>query len=551
MPPFRCRSSPFAKAETVLAAYASAGKNEGLLKNVKSYQDLSFSSFSVFPLMALFATGTYVFGSSTSNCKEKESKFSSSKDAIEELSRKLKSTRKSLRQKYQLPKHIQDRKVSITTSDEGTTCISFKLHQFSAPMESAATLINGIAKETSLSVVEVAPLNTSSTSKKASFEPEKLALVYEDGSGSVLVYPPDNRNPRSLGELMFFKDGEVTTQEIDSLVKAYETSVTASILSRRQSVLESTPMIPFNAAQPERSQKGGPEEKLEQLGARVFTPSSTTAGRGYRWSDLAGYENVKRDVEDTILLAVKHPEMYAEITKATRDRVEINKPRAVLFEGPPGCGKTTCARIISSMSEMPMIYIPVEAIMSKFYGESENRLSEIFKCCEEIGPCIIFLDEIDSLATSRSSTSMHEATRRVLSVLLRNLDGFEDRGEKKSVLVAATNRKADLDAALISRFNLSVRFDLPDEQTRSAIFKCYAKHLSENERQILAHGAVNFSGRDIKDVCELAERRWVSKQIRKSKDALSSIAPDVEEYQKAVKDRLLSFDMHNQQDVEY
>ena len=143
---------------------------------------------------------------------------------------------------------------------------------------------------------------------------------------------------------------------------------------------------------------------------------------------------------------------------------ETNRPKCILFEGPPGCGKTTSAKIISQQVEIPLVYMPLEAIMSKFYGESESRLAEIFEAAAAMGSVILFIDEIDSLATSREA-GLHEATRRILSTLLRKIDSFESDGEV--LVICATNRKKDLDPALISRLDLSIRFELPDARTRS------------------------------------------------------------------------------------
>ncbi len=112
--------------------------------------------------------------------------------------------------------------------------------------------------------------------------------------------------------------------------------------------------------------------------------------------------------------------------------------------------------------------MPLEAIISKYYGEKESRLAEIFKASQAMSSVILFIDEIDSLATSREA-GLHEATRRILLTLLRKIDLFESVGEV--LVICATNRKKDLDPALISRTDITIRFELPDATSCSAIFK--------------------------------------------------------------------------------
>ena len=239
-------------------------------------------------------------------------------------------------------------------------------------------------------------------------------------------------------------------------------------------------------------QDDSPQGILERHGCTVFVPGAKQ--NNLDWDYLAGYDYIKRDIEDTVLLALTHGHVYDQITQSTRMKDETNRPKCVLFEGPPGCGKTTSAKIISSQVKIPLIYMPLEAIMSKFYGESENRLAEIFEAAQGMGKCILFIDEIDSLATSRE-TGLHEATRRILSTLLRKIDSFESDGEV--LVICATNRKKDLDPALVSRLDLAVRFELPDQKTRSLIFQRYAKQLSSEDLTKLGELAEHLSGRDI------------------------------------------------------
>jgi len=316
--------------------------------------------------------------------------------------------------------------------------------------------------------------------------------------------------------------------DIDIILKAYEEAfkpkanpmgVGADKRGTNQSKAKSKSINPLKGItggdESQEEQDDSPQGILEKHGCTVFIPG--VHKNSLDWDYLAGYDYVKRDIEDTVLLALTHGHIYDQITQGTRMKDETNRPKCVLFEGPPGCGKTTSAKIISAQVKIPLIYMPLEAIMSKFYGESETKLAEIFEAAQGMGKSILFIDEIDSLATSRE-TGLHEATRRILSTLLRKIDSFESDGEV--LVICATNRKKDLDPALISRLDLAVRFELPDPKTRSLIFQRYAKQLTQEELVRLGELSQYLSGRDICDICKDAERRWASKYIRKEVDTL-------------------------------
>ncbi|OIW14011.1 hypothetical protein TanjilG_09362 [Lupinus angustifolius] len=389
-------------------------------------------------------------------------------------------------------------------------------------------------------------------------------------------------------EIEFIKKGSLSPEELDAFVSVLQlasnkTAQTNTLEKKAREENEQVPSVDVSIS------------SLEAMGVIIYglnEPIGISNGE-ILWDNIAGYEHQKRVIEDTILLALHSPEVYDDIARETRHKFESNRPRAVLFEGPPGTGKTSCARVIANqavccfqiyyscslhgliialVSEypafpnprnksigssggclpagifgqekgegvdpqisafgggVPLLYVPLEIVMSEYYGKSERLLGKVFSLANSLpNGAIIFLDEVDSFAAARDS-EMHEATRRILSVLLRQIDGFEQ--DKKVVVIAATNRKEDLDPALISRFDTIVAFGLPDHQNRQDIASKYAKHLSEPELDELASVTENMSGRDIRDVCLQAERSWASKIIRGqvSKDGERAKLPPLQEY---------------------
>ena len=270
-------------------------------------------------------------------------------------------------------------------------------------------------------------------------------------------------------------------------------------------------------------EQDNPETALRRLGASVYHEHGALD-----WNYIAGYEDVKRKIRESIIMPLQNPDIYDSIARLTRRSFETNRPSAILFDGPPGVGKTTIARIIAGEVKIPLVYVPVESIMSKWYGQSSQNLSAIFDNTEFLGSAILFLDEIDSLAGSRNS-SMFEATRRILSVLLRRLDGIDS--VSNTITIGATNRRGDLDPALISRFDQTISFPLPDAKERAAIFGGYARHIDKNDLLSFGEQTQGISGRSIKDICEYTERRWARKIIIQKAEA---VAPPAEYYRYSI-----------------
>ncbi|CAH0493123.1 unnamed protein product [Peronospora farinosa] len=396
--------------------------------------------------------------------------------------------------------------------------------------------------------IEVLPVPLDSSSLVESNDQPAVTYLYANGSGS-FHFLRDTSSVQAPSKFVFYKDEFLTQREIDAVVSAYKeiyspANVAAffrhNLEQRRKNALVGRGRNPTTSTATDSKEEA--IQELQSLGIDVFEP--TPNENSLTWDSLAGYENVKLEIEDTVVLALQNPELYERIAQKTRCRYESNRPRAVLFEGPPGTGKTLSARIIAQQAGIPMIHIPIESVVSKWYGDSEKKMSAIFDACEKLNGAIIFIDEIDALAGDRSGGTMHEASRRILSVLLQKVEGFASA--KKTTVVCATNRKQDLDAALVSRFDLSIRYNLPDEKTRRAVFARYAKQLSDEELTELAAVSPQLSCRDIKEICEYAERKWASKVLKK-KETME--LPTLQTYMEAVKAHTNGLSNHFQPNV--
>lgn len=272
-----------------------------------------------------------------------------------------------------------------------------------------------------------------------------------------------------------------------------------------------------------------PETKITEAGARIYHAEN--------WLDfdyIAGYEKLKNRIKTAIIIPLNHQNISEKMLRLTRRTYETNAIKAILFEGPPGTGKTTMSKIIGKHIGCPVIYVPIETILSKWYGESSKKLGELFDAADRYEKNIIFIDELESLATTRDD-EMHEETRRLLAVLFCRIDGYTKF--QKSILIGSTNRKGLLDEALMNRFDVVMHFHSPNLDERTAIFSNYAMHLDNNSLRKLARKSKNFSGRDIKHVCEAAERTRVTRIANKQE---TELAPSLEDYMEELKLRKIS-----------
>jgi len=216
------------------------------------------------------------------------------------------------------------------------------------------------------------------------------------------------------------------------------------------------------------------------------------------YEDIGGLKRELRLVREMIELPLKHPELF--------QRLGIDPPKGVLLYGPPGTGKTLIAKAVANEVDAHFISISGPEIMSKYYGESEQRLREIFEEAKENAPSIIFIDEIDSIAPKREEVT-GEVERRVVAQLLTLMDGLEARGEV--IVIAATNRPDAVDPALRrpGRFDREIEIGVPDREGRKEILEIHTRGMPLDENvdlDQLAELTVGFVGADLEALAKEA-----------------------------------------------
>jgi len=216
------------------------------------------------------------------------------------------------------------------------------------------------------------------------------------------------------------------------------------------------------------------------------------------YEDIGGLKRELRLVREMIELPLKHPELF--------QRLGIDPPKGVLLYGPPGTGKTLIAKAVANEVDAHFISISGPEIMSKYYGESEQRLREIFEEAKENAPSIIFIDEIDSIAPKREEVT-GEVERRVVAQLLALMDGLEARGEV--IVIAATNRPDAIDPALRrpGRFDREIEIGVPDKEGRKEILEIHTRKMplaEDVDLEELAELTNGFVGADLEALCKEA-----------------------------------------------
>jgi len=247
-----------------------------------------------------------------------------------------------------------------------------------------------------------------------------------------------------------------------------------------------------------------------------------------KWDDVGGLEDVKQELKEAVEWPLKHPDTF--------QRLGIRPPKGTLLYGIPGTGKTLLAKAVASESEANFISVKGPELLSKWVGESEKGIREVFRKAKQAAPTVIFFDEIDAIASARSGNDTDSGvTKRVVNQLLTEMDGLEELEDV--AIIAATNRPDILDAGLMrpGRFDRHIQVKEPDEEARLSIFKVHTKDMplaKDVDLKKLAKNTDKYVGADIEAVCREAAMLTLRDNLEASeipykyfKEAIDKVKP--------------------------
>ncbi|XP_052853655.1 outer mitochondrial transmembrane helix translocase [Drosophila gunungcola] len=236
------------------------------------------------------------------------------------------------------------------------------------------------------------------------------------------------------------------------------------------------------------------------------------------WSDIAGLDAVIQELRETVVLPVRHRELFS--------RSQLwRAPKGVLLHGPPGCGKTLIAKAMAKDAGMRFINLDVAVLTDKWYGESQKLATAVFTLAQKLQPCIIFIDEIDSFLRMRGSGD-HEATAMMKTQFMLQWDGLMSSANSCVLVLGATNRPQDLDKAILRRmpaqFHIGVPLDCQRQAILQLILQSEQQHPSVNLME-LARLTPGFSGSDLRELCRHASmhrmRQFMREKLNTGEDA--------------------------------
>ena len=256
-----------------------------------------------------------------------------------------------------------------------------------------------------------------------------------------------------------------------------------------------------------------------------------------KWDDVGGLEDAKQELQEAVEWPLKYPDTF--------QRLGVRPPKGTLLYGVPGTGKTLLAKAVAHESEANFISIKGPELLSKWVGESEKGVREVFRKAKQTAPTVIFFDEIDSIASTRSGNDGDSGvTKRVVNQLLTEMDGLEELEDV--AIIAATNRPDIIDPGLMrpGRFDRHIKVDVPSEEARLAIFEVHTKNMplaKDVNLKKLAKNTEGYVGADIEAVCREAAMLTLRNNLEASeipnkyfKEAIEKVKPASSEEEQLV-----------------
>ncbi|KAK7259344.1 hypothetical protein RIF29_24948 [Crotalaria pallida] len=247
----------------------------------------------------------------------------------------------------------------------------------------------------------------------------------------------------------------------------------------------------------------------KKLLANVIPPADI----GVTFDDIGALENVKDTLKELVMLPLRRPELFS--------KGQLTKPcKGILLFGPPGTGKTMLAKAVATEAGANFINISMSSITSKWFGEAEKYVKGIFSVASKIAPCVIFVDEVDSMLGKRENPQEHEVMRKIKNEFMVNWDGLLTKEKERVLVLAATNRPFDLDEAVVRRLPRRLMVNLPDAPNREKILRVIlAKEdlAPDVDLVVVANMTDGYTGSDLKNLCMTAAHCPIRELLEKEK----------------------------------
>jgi len=254
-----------------------------------------------------------------------------------------------------------------------------------------------------------------------------------------------------------------------------------------------------------------------------------------KWDDIGGLEKVKENLKESVEWPLTTPDAFK--------RMGISPPKGVLLYGPPGCGKTLLARAVATESNANFIAVKGPELFSKWVGESEKRVRQLFRRAKQVSPSIIFFDEIDAMVPRRGLGFGEHVTEKIVSQMLTELSGLEDLHDV--VVIAATNRPDMLDAALLrpGRFDRQILVPEPDEKARLKVLEIKTKDmpLKDVDLKKIANVTDDFSGADLENLCREAAMHALREDKKAKQVMMKHFNKALKEVKPSLSKKIVSF----------